>query len=380
MCSWFVRNEARSAHRGRCLALVSSGGFAMKKLVLQATPRAVPVLFGAPSALKSNFPSPKPDKIYDPQWAYVLAVIAGWAYAEGQVLADQLQYYGFADCTVTQLSVENPAMLIVATAYFIQSADKRVGVLAFRGTEPTSLVNWLTDADTAKYTFGNTKNVHVHSGFFSNVEAVWGDIVDVVHPAIEGGLEELYITGHSLGGAMAVVAAARIFEDDGPQRLYSGWRKALRGVYTYGQPIVGDGGFKAKFDLLFGSFLYRHVYDDDVVPCLPPTSVDSTFVHFGVRRAASTREDSWVLDSLDRRADLLAFASIVESFLTRRIDALHGVKVAYSLDDHSPRGYIDVSRNSLNPAIPVAAALKSTRPPILGRLVWKAMHLRPLSS
>jgi Lipase (class 3) len=352
----------------------------MKKGEFQGTLRKVPVLFGSGSALGASFPSPKGDPTYDPKWAYALAVISGWAYAEGQILADQLQYYGFAKCTVTELAVSNPAMLIVATAYFVQSEDKRVGVLAFRGTEPTSLVNWLTDADTAKYTFGSTPNVHVHSGFFSNVEALWGDIVDVVHPAFEDGLEELYITGHSLGGAMAVVAAARIFDDDAPEHPYAKWRSGLRGVYTYGQPIVGDGGFKAKFDARFGAFLYRHIYDDDVVPCLPPTSVDSTFVHFGQRRAAATREDLWSLNPVDRRADLLAFGSILESFLTRRIDALHGVNVPYSLDDHSPSGYIDVSRNSLRPATPRAVALKSTRPAILGRLLWKATHLRPLSS
>jgi lipase (class 3) len=352
----------------------------MKKGVFQGTPRVVPALFGSGSALGPGFPSPKATTAYDPRWAYALAVISGWAYAEGQLVADQLQYYGFAGCTVTELAVSNPAMLIVSTAYFIQSADKRVGVLAFRGTEPTSLINWLTDADTAKYTFAGDRNVHVHSGFFANVEAVWGDVVDVVHPALQSGLEELYVTGHSLGGAMAVVAAARIFDGSGPEDPYASWRSALRGVYTYGQPMVGDAGFKAKFEGLFGAFLYRHIYDDDVVPCLPPTSVDSTFVHFGGRRAAATPEDSWRLDPLDRRADILAFGSILESFLTRRIDALHGVHVPYSLDDHSPRGYIDVSRNSLNPATPRAVALKPARPPILGRLLWKATHLRPLSS
>jgi lipase (class 3) len=363
--------------QGRAPFRTRRGRVAVKKGEFQSTPRAVPVLFGSGSSLGPSFPSPKADQTYDAKWAYALAVISGWAYAEGQVLVDQLQYYGFAKCTVTEIGVSNPAMLIVATAYFVRSADKRVGVLAFRGTEPMNLVNWLTDADTSKYTFGS-EHVHVHSGFFANVEALWGDIVDVVHPAIENGLEELYLTGHSLGGAMAVVAAARIFNDDVP--MYQKWRSALRGIYTYGQPIVGDTGFKAKFDGFFGAFLYRHIYDDDVVPCLPPTSVDSTFVHFGQRRAAATPQDSWALDPYDRRAGLLAFASIAESFLTRRIDALHGVKVPYSLDDHSPRGYIDVSRNSLNPATSRAVALKPARPAMLGRLFWKAIHLRPLSS
>jgi hypothetical protein len=345
----------------------------MRKGPFHPTPRLVHVLFDQPSALGTDFPAPKRDTTYDPDWAYALSVVAGWAYADGQVFADQLQYYGFAGCTVDEISVSNPALLIVATAFFIQSADKRVGVLAFRGTEPTSLINWLTDADTAKYAFAGG---YVHSGFFSNVESIWGDIVDVIQPRFDAGLEELYITGHSLGGAMSVVAAARIFAEEGATSPMVRWRSALRGIYTFGQPIVGDGAFRSTFASQFGSFLYRHIYDDDVVPCLPPTSVDSTFVHFGEKRIAAAVSDAWQLNTEpDRRATLTSLVSIFESFLTRRIDAFQNVNVSYSLDDHSPRGYIDVSRNSIAPSR--AAALKSMPPPVLGRLWRRATNLIP---
>jgi hypothetical protein len=112
--------------------------------------------------------------------------------------------------------------------------------------------------------------------------------------------------------------------------------------------MVGDEAFNAEFGEL-GKLLYRHIYDDDVVPCLPPTSVDASFKHFGVRRIAASQEATWTVSTDDdRRADLLGIGQILESFITRRIDALNWLHVPYSLDDHSPRGYIEVSRNSLD--------------------------------
>jgi len=350
----------------------------MRKGQYQPTPPATAALFASTPVLGGAFPERKSNTDYDPKWAYALSVLSGWSYAEGQLLADRIQYHGFAGATVTEISVVNPALCIVATAFFVRSRDGRVGVLAFRGTEPTSLMNWLTDADTTKYVFGKDGG-HVHSGFYANVEALWGDISDLVDPAIRSGLEELYITGHSLGGAMAVVAAARIFDGSGNDP-HGSWRSAIRGIYTYGQPIVGDVGFKNRFDPLFGRFLYRHVYDHDVVPCLPPASVDASFVHFGERRAAASAEDTWAINPIDRRADVLALASIVESFITRRIDAFNGIKAAFSMDDHSPRGYIDVSRNSVGGASPRAVALNPSRSAIVERLLWRATHLRPLST
>ncbi len=346
----------------------------MKTGTFRPSPRST-TTFGSAGPLGSSFPTPKATRDYDAKWAYALSLISGWAYAEGQVLADQLQYYGFPQCTVEQLSVANPAMLVVATAYFVRSQDGRTAILAFRGTEPTSLINWLTDAECAKYAFGGG---YVHSGFFANVEALWGDISETVQTAIgDGRLEELYITGHSLGGAMAVVAAARIFDD---ARLTE-WQRRTRGIYTFGQPIVGDGEFKAHCDPVFGSFLFRHVYDDDVVPCLPPTSVDSDFKHFGVRRHATDCDETWEVQAGDRRANLLGFASVLESFITRRIDIFHGVKVAYSLDDHSPRGYIDVCRNSVDPNNQQRAKpLGQVHQGGIGRLVSTAAQMFPFIS
>ncbi|WP_431912627.1 lipase family protein [Nonomuraea jabiensis] len=67
----------------------------------------------------------------------------------------------------------------------------------------------------------------IHSGFYR--------ALDVVHPAMLDTLENwradgqsLWFTGHSLGGALAMLAAARTYFED-PSLLADG-------VYTFGQP------------------------------------------------------------------------------------------------------------------------------------------------
>ena len=65
----------------------------------------------------------------------------------------------------------------------------------------------------------------------------------------------LWITGHSLGGAMATLASVRLASE--------GYK--VRAVYTYGSPRVGDRFFRDSYRLAN----YRFVNDNDLVPHLP---------------------------------------------------------------------------------------------------------------
>src|SRR5579863_5766713 len=75
---------------------------------------------------------------YDPKLAYVMAVISTWAYADERSLAERLRYYGIEGARVRRITVQNNALLVVATAYLVQSHSGGVGILAFRGTDPAS--------------------------------------------------------------------------------------------------------------------------------------------------------------------------------------------------------------------------------------------------
>jgi len=300
---------------------------------------------------------------YDAQKAYLLSVVSGWAYADGQTLADKIQHYGFErGAHVQQFSVMNDAMLVVACAYLIRSEEGRVGVLAFRGTQPTSAINWLTNADTtARDFYGRGK---VHHGFHANVEALWSYIEVALRAALlrappasgngagEGKLppleplEHLYVTGHSLGGAMAVLAAAKIFRDD----TCAAWRPLVRGVYTFGQPQVGDREFAASNREL-DALVYRHEYRHDVVPVLPPSSVARSFEHLGTKRVSGSQEEPWRTSDLPTRPLkflVQGLACVSAAFFTRRLLLLRRLDgLWYSIDDHLPQRYINTCKRSL---------------------------------
>jgi hypothetical protein len=303
-----------------------------------------------PSPLPADFVEEllRADDAYNPRLAYALAVIAGWSYSDAKTLADKLKYYQLPSVSVEAIAVTNPAMLIVASAFLVRSKCGRLGIVSFRGTEPANAINWLTDTDVVEKPFGQGL---VHEGFFANLEAIWEVIVrmlkEAVQPPANGKqrpLQRLYITGHSLGGGMAVLAAARLMLEKEFQQ-----RDLLHGVYTFGQPAVGNTDFANEWDPKFGQRLHRHIYAHDVVPHLP-TAWFGRFVHFGSERVAAAPNKPWRIATAPlRQARLLvvAAASCAISFATRRLPILDFVPLPYSLDDHSPARYLEVSRASL---------------------------------
>jgi Lipase (class 3) len=69
----------------------------------------------------------------------------------------------------------------------------------------------------------------------------------------------LYITGHSLGGALAMLFAYR----------WSNPTIPIAGIYTFGQPRVGDAKFRRRYDVLLGARTFRVVNEEDIVPRVP---------------------------------------------------------------------------------------------------------------
>jgi hypothetical protein len=353
------------------------GGGTLRRSYKSSGPRHV---FGKPPRLDDVFVAPKLDTAYDVRIAYAMSVAAGWAYANGQTLADELQYYGFPDgAEVEEISIVNQSMYVVALVYFVRSKDGRVGVLSFRGTMPTDFINWLTDSSTSLETFEGGGSVH--SGFLANVRAVWADVDEHINHALDPDaakrdnkqpLRELYLTGHSLGAAMAVVAAARMFQDPKPGLIdYEHWRPIVKGVYLFGQPRVGDERFCDVFGNKLGDLTFRHTFACDAIPHLPPYIVGRGYAPpFGNGYFAASDSDPWTLDAShlhDRRALGLTWPvlCILASSLARRVDPLRQVRPPYSIYDHSTRWYIAVSQNSC-PERPIAGVTAAGAAPWAG--------------
>ena len=137
-------------------------------------------------------------------------------------------------------------------------------VVAFRGTEPTNARDFATDLNAsqipfeAKFQFSGWGQIH--AGWADGVNVVLGKIEDALKTH-DDGTRSLWIAGHSLGGALAIVTAAVLANvPDHP----------IAGVFTFGQPRVGDPIFRDRYAATLGNITFRCVNDRDLVPHLPP--------------------------------------------------------------------------------------------------------------
>jgi len=134
--------------------------------------------------------------------------------------------------------------------------------LSFRGTQPASLLNWLTDIEAGKTEpYPNIPNALVHSGFYRAYEGVRTQVQQALKGLISKNpqFKQIHITGHSLGGALAVVCALDLIESSFPLPIT---------VYTFGEPRVGNIYFAQYFDAHIPDN-WRVVNKADLVPHVP---------------------------------------------------------------------------------------------------------------
>lgn len=178
-----------------------------------------------------------------------------------------------------------------------KNVDPEMIIVAFRGTESFDADAWCTDFDISWHELSGIGKVH--GGFMKALGlqngADWPEDIqlansqaDPAYYAIRDLLRRLLqekegskfiLTGHSLGGALAVLFPA-VLAFHREERLL----KRLEGVYTFGQPRVGDEKFgefmKREFEKHSIKY-YRFVYCNDMVPRLPYDDSTLMFKHFG---------------------------------------------------------------------------------------------------
>lgn len=118
-------------------------------------------------------------------------------------------------------------------------------VLVFRGTEQ-NIKDYLTDLEFGELSLVKNKK-EVHAGFIEALDSVWHEMT----AAIAQINCPTFYTGHSMGAALATLAAAR---------------HAPSAVYTFGSPRVGNQAFIAS---LSNVPIYRIVDDEDIVTTVP---------------------------------------------------------------------------------------------------------------
>jgi hypothetical protein len=156
----------------------------------------------------------------------------------------------------------------------------------------------------------------VHSGFNMALDRIW--------PGVEKAVKDLrgplFVTGHSLGAAMAVLAGARL-----------GRSGIACSVYAYGCPRVGNAAFVQSYPP--NATVHRIVNDNDAVATVPPAILG--YEHVGQARCIT--EDGRLVPSRSTSNAMLA------KRLLRFIAALkekRDVPIPDCVSDHAPVNYV----------------------------------------
>ncbi|MBU0466105.1 MAG: lipase family protein [Nanoarchaeota archaeon] len=142
-------------------------------------------------------------------------------------------------------------------AFLAKRDSDKMAILSFRGTQTEGLnLETFFDVFTDLYASMHTdeKGVKTHKGFQVAFQKVEPAILQQIQKLSDYGL---YITGHSLGGALALIATSAINAEN------------LGACYTFGSPKVGN----EEFDDKIKAPIYRVINSYDVVPFLPFTRI-----------------------------------------------------------------------------------------------------------
>ncbi len=161
--------------------------------------------------------------------------------------------------------------------------DAQNVVVAFRGSQgPTSIDgfkdwlltnanNFLIVPDGAIGTDFLAAGVgaRFHRGFIGALAEIWSPLVAQLEQ-LPLGSRKLWVTGHSLGGAIAMLASWRFIQNF----------LDVHAVYTFGSPMVGNEAASKAFERELGGRIFRFVDAPDLVPWLPTISlIANPFMH-----------------------------------------------------------------------------------------------------
>jgi triacylglycerol lipase len=161
----------------------------------------------------------------------IFANIAAITYEDPKTARTKFKAIGYT--IVEFFDIEN------AQAYLLKGSDG-IHVLSFRGTEVTEPSDILADLKAGKNIEAIGGKIHV--GFKGEINKLW--------PAIQksvANINSLYVTGHSLGAAMATIAAGRM-------------HSKVKALITFGSPRVGNQEYVDS--LTFAHYRVQNNCDD----------------------------------------------------------------------------------------------------------------------
>jgi hypothetical protein len=207
------------------------------------------------------------DSFGDPQNALFLATASNLAYEPPGVGEPAFR---------EQLGLEATFCKAGNTQAYVGKNAEHI-VVAFRGTESPATLDGLKDM-----LLNDARNLlivpsgrlgtdfiaagvgaRMHQGFINGLAEIWDPIFERVSAELKAGERPLWLTGHSLGGALALLA---------------GWLFLRRfinvhQIYTFGAPMIGNKEALAAFDRELKGKIFRYIDTEDPVPQLPTLSL-----------------------------------------------------------------------------------------------------------
>ncbi|RDX64811.1 hypothetical protein CR513_56585, partial [Mucuna pruriens] len=245
------------------------------------------------------------------------------------------EFVGFFDCWNDFQGKTTTHVLILLDKH----EERDTYVVAFRGTEPFDADAWCTDLDISWYGIpgvgkmlgGFMKALGLQKNMGWPKEIQWDENVAplayyIIRDILRKGLSEnpnakFILTGHSLGGALAILFPTIMFLHD--EKLLI---ERLEGIYTFGQPRVGDEAY-AQF-----------VYCNDMVPRLPYDDKDLLFKHFGI---CLFFDRSYQLRILEEEPNKNYFSPwcVIPMIFNAALEIIRSFTIAYKNGPHYREGW-----------------------------------------
>jgi triacylglycerol lipase len=175
---------------------------------------------------------------------------------------ESIQAWNCADCDQSF----NPPSVSVTTdskqllSYVTDNSQDTI-IVVFKGTDPLSWSDWITDIDTF---FTDVSNIcsgcQAHAGFYGDYTEQQASVDDALSASLSNlPSATVIITGHSLGAAIAQFYALHLYQSMGIEPI----------VYTFGNPRIGNQALSSYYDSVITTS-YRTNNNCDIVPHLPP--------------------------------------------------------------------------------------------------------------
>ncbi|MFQ4137613.1 lipase family protein [Nodosilinea sp. PGN35] len=226
-----------------------------------------------------------------PPRKYVIEVIKSWLQeGEKTSIRDIRDSFVYLDMRLTDTQ-----------AFLFRKGDNLI--LVFKGTQQLS--DWKTNLKIRLKAFTILADQEavpptgrVHRGFLDAWQSVEKQVVYYLKKW-RTPQTKLWVTGHSLGGALAAVATISL-ETQGFE---------VSGLYTFGQPRVADWKLVNYMNARMGNRIVRYVNNNDIVPIIPPQIIPwvptRVYGHMGQFRyfndAGSLRRQSFLFQRFPDR-------------------------------------------------------------------------------